>query len=456
MDSKSWIVLLLLLAVSSATKSQESQDKGSSEVDTATLRTPPGLKAPKKLWWLKEITPEYHMAGRLSERQIKYIADGGFKSVISLFEDNEPDDLGGERLPTNDEAREVAKISGLQYAVVLDESDDWASVKAVEKLAKVLKTVNTPAVLHCNRGYTITFVTLMHMANLTRHDPKYTPRITSKNFYKITAAMGLDFTMDFTKAVVAEITGEPIVENPPKPDANPEEWYDYWLAHSVYKNWYTAGQISVSHLPIIKMAGFKSVVNMRQGVTMDGNPSQEAVTLLNVKDGTATYGDDKIGPRQIPFVLESLRTDPNRGNKYVSADSETNYEVTNPKEFGDEIGYSEELEKEIFEKDGMPYYHMPVATDGTYSPELFGKYKDQLLELGKKGPVLVHCASAKRVAYMSVLAAALQYDKDMRWALKRLRELGFEVSSTKKKDIYNMYQAWLDKENYNRTDKDEL
>jgi len=28
---------------------------------------------------------------------------------------------------------------------------------------------------------------------------------------------------------------------------------------------------------------------------------------------------------------------------------------------------------------------------------LFGKYKDQLLEIGRQGPVLVHCASGKRV-----------------------------------------------------------
>ena len=83
----------------------------------------------------------------------------------------------------------------------------------------------------------------------------------------MTSAMGVDFTMDFTKKVVAEITGEPIMENPPEPNSEPEEWFDYWLAHSVYKNWYTAGQIRASHIPEIKMAGFKSVVNMRQGVS---------------------------------------------------------------------------------------------------------------------------------------------------------------------------------------------
>lgn len=48
-------------------------------------------------------------------------------------------------------------------------------------------------------------------------------------------------------------------------------------------------------------------------------------------------------------------------------------------------------------------------SNGKYSPELFGKYKDLLLEAGSNGPVLVHCASAKRVGkftgrYMEMLS----------------------------------------------------
>ena len=94
---------------------------------------------------------------------------------------------------------------------------------------------------------------------------------------------------------------------------------------------------------------------------MNGNPAQEAVTLLNVKDGTATYGDNKHGPRQVPFTLESLRTNVDRPSEYISADSDVNYEVKNEAEFGDEIGYNEELEKEEFDKSGLPYFHMPVG-----------------------------------------------------------------------------------------------
>ena len=96
------ILLVLFLTFSVTTFAKDGVRQ--SDFDTITLRTPPGLKAPKKLWWLKEITPDFHMAGRLTDRQIKYIADGGFKSIISLFTDKEAGRFGGEHLPTSEEA----------------------------------------------------------------------------------------------------------------------------------------------------------------------------------------------------------------------------------------------------------------------------------------------------------------------------------------------------------------
>ncbi|KAJ8302208.1 hypothetical protein KUTeg_021195 [Tegillarca granosa] len=427
------------------------------QLDTVVQRKAPGVNSPKKLWWAKEITPDFHIAGRLSERQLKYATEGGFNSVVSLFTYEDTCDFGRENLPTTQEAFELATKLGLQYEAILGPWDEWASVKAVELLSQVLPKLKRPVLLHCDRGYTITFVTLMYMANLTRHDPTYTPKINSENFYNITAAMGLDFTMDNTKDVVSEITGEPVVEDPIKPNAEPEEWRDYWVAHSVYKNWYTAGQIRKAHLRVLRDAGFKSVVNMRLGMTHNGEKSQETVTLLNIKDGTPTYGDDKYGPRQDPETLKTLVLDPNKPNDYISEDSPVNYESKNAGEYGDAVGYNEELEKKSFKKSlKLDYYHMPIDPEGEFSAELFEQYKDKLLEIGKKGPVLLHCASGKRVAYIAVLAAALEHDKDLTWALKRIRELGFYVSDTHRKDVYDMYTAYLSNKSKKTPEHNEL
>lgn len=81
---------------------------------------------------------------------------------------------------------------------------------------QVLPVIPKPVLLHCDRGYTIAFVTLLYLANQTRHDPASTPKITSTDFYNITAAMGLNFVSRIPQEVVSEITGEPVYHDPPQ------------------------------------------------------------------------------------------------------------------------------------------------------------------------------------------------------------------------------------------------
>ncbi|GFR67169.1 hypothetical protein ElyMa_000246500 [Elysia marginata] len=107
---------------------------------------PPGLEEPTKVWWAKEITPLLHVAGRLSERQIMYAGEAGFKSIISLFlyPDDSPGDCGGEYLPVTSEEKNMveghvnsngtvyyifpnpALVSVLVAAIQYDLSLDWA------------------------------------------------------------------------------------------------------------------------------------------------------------------------------------------------------------------------------------------------------------------------------------------------------------------------------------------
>lgn len=85
-------------------------------------RSPPGLNSGLKLWWAKQVTPEYYVAGRLSRRQLQYAAEGGFKSVVSLFTyDNDKDCcLGMDYLPATSKMATIAKESGLQFRTVMD------------------------------------------------------------------------------------------------------------------------------------------------------------------------------------------------------------------------------------------------------------------------------------------------------------------------------------------------
>ncbi|KAK7101512.1 uncharacterized protein [Littorina saxatilis] len=410
-------------------------------------RKAPGVKSPKKCWWTKEITPDLHVAGRPTERQIKYAAEAGFKTILSLFTypDSEPrQTFGGDPLPNTAEAQKIVEeIAGLKFITLLDPMDEWASVEAVEKLTKVMPSLPKPILLHCDRGYTISFVTLMYLANQTKRDPSFKPGITSDDFYNISAAMGLDFISRIPQEVVSEITGEPVPTNPTRPNTVPEDWMDYWVAHPVYKNWYTAGQITRSHLPVMAEVGYKSVVNLRSGIMLDGKPNQEEVNLLNIKDATGTYAKGDREPRQWKARLEETRINPNRPNHFISPESKVNYESNNTEEFGDEVGFQETTERVAFLKSPLEYYHMPLDSKSPMYGVFLAAEMSQLLEISEKGPVLVHCASGKRAAYVAVLAAAVQYDMDFDWAVRRIQELGFEVSKNKTPEIYRTYVNWL-------------
>ncbi|KAH3821010.1 uncharacterized protein LOC127880713 [Dreissena polymorpha] len=426
-----WLVAIIATSASSVTV----------QVDTAVKRQPPGLKSPMKVWWAKELTPDFHIAGRLTERQIKYASEAGFRSILSLFmyETNDGGNFGGEYLPTTAEAWATAHMAGLQYVALIGGNDDWTSIDTIQRFHDVLPALRKPILLHCDRGYTITFVTLMHMANQTRHNSSFEPKIYSHNFYKITGAMGLDFTHDDMKEVVANVTGEPVVEKPPKHNCEPEEWRDFWLAHPISKNWYMGGQVRKCDVKILEQTGFKAIINMRLGVTHNGQPSQEPTALLNVKDEPTTYGNSTTPPRQDLKTLETNKINEHHSSDYISKKSRINYETENPLEFGDDIGYNEDAEEEVVMKTSLKYYHIPIPPNSTFTASMFSQIRDTLIQAGQLGPVMLHCSDGRRVAYFGVLAAAIHEGHDLNWALKRVQELGFEVSPDVQPDVYKMY-----------------
>ncbi|OWF55707.1 uncharacterized protein LOC110456030 [Mizuhopecten yessoensis] len=398
----------------------------------------------QKLWWIRKMSPDLYLTGRLTERQIKYASEGGFRSIITLFRFNSPGNLGLETFTTTDGAKTMAYAVNMGFRAILDSEDDWYKVSTVQKLTSAIAEMEKPILMHCHRAHTITFATLMYMANQTRVDPNFRPRITSDVFYEVTASLGLDFTANNTSEVVSKITGSPLPKVFPNTTAYPVEWSNYWLVHFVYKSWFVGGQILSTHIPAIVGTGFKHVINLRLGTSTHNQPSQETVTLLNIVDGTPTYGNATIGPRQSPDTLVRTRIDLDKATTYISATSSVNYEQRNSLEFGDGVGYNEGLEQVAVEKAGLTYHHLPLDNGRQYSRELFSEFKDKFLEIGETGePVLVHCSDSRRAAYLTVLAAALQDGQDLNWALSKLDEIGFPVGPMTSPDVYRMYVAWL-------------
>ncbi|KAK6176140.1 hypothetical protein SNE40_014479 [Patella caerulea] len=340
----------------------------------------------------------------------------------------------------------IKTTSNLQFEAILDteQHENWSPKEAVDKLEQMLPTLNKPILIFSQTSRSAAFVVLLYLAKRTKEDPNFEARINSARLFKITATMGMDFTSDYYKQIVSEVTGEPKLEKPPVPNIEPKSWIEYWLAHPVYKNWFTAGQITKPVFPSVESAGFPVVVNVRSGKTYNGNPNQEEVTLVNVRENTGTYGKEVKKLRQSKDRLEDTRIDPLKPKRYVSENSDRNYESRNENDFGDDIGYNEEKEREYFTEYGkLQYLHLPIVSAAPFTKDVYETYRDRLLELGSKGPVLVHCAKARRAGFLTILAAAQQHNKDLAWALRRSRELGYGVSEETNPVVYETFVGVL-------------
>ncbi|XP_070570278.1 uncharacterized protein [Ptychodera flava] len=384
---------------------------------------------PPKVWWTKRITPDFFTAGRLSERQIKYAAEAGFKSIVSVFDTNAPAWIGHEYLPSTSEIQQMANDLVKVRFHVLDVVDDKLDLKSIDEFANVEEGLPKPVLVFCNDTYTSTFIVLLHLARSKKLAPKDGEQ--SKEFYRIGNAMGHQFDSDASVVhLVSTATGESPVSIVTKSPGELAKWREYWPAKFVSPTFFDAGQVWRSHIPMIKSAGFGAVINMRQGKTsiISGQPSQEEVTLLNIPAGTQPYFK---GNRQFILRLLETRIDPNKSKGYISPNSPWNVELQNENEFGDEVGYNEELERQAFREAGIPYYHIPAPYPcGTDCIRIFHTQRDKIAEIAKQyGRVLMHCKIGYRTGFFSLLMEAYVSCRDYDWLMGQAHIMGYDFDS---------------------------
>ena len=315
-----------------------------------------------KIWWTKELIPgDLYTAGRLTESQLKHAAEAGFKTIVAQFTWLDEGSIGEEILPDTDTIRYIVEdLIDLPFHVMLNPGDSVARVETVELFTSIYLEADKPVLYFCQGAFSATFISLNYLANQTVYDPSFEPYTDSEVIYQRATEYGFHYTSEGYRQLAADITGEPIVENPPAPIVSIPDWDGhYWLMKPVYENWYIAGQVRSNYLPLLNDAGFNSVLNARPGLTLpDGEPSQEEVTLLNIYDNTGTY----VGTgRQSEQRLLETRIDETKVNEYISEDSLVNYASRNSLEFGDDIGYNEEIEREAVEDVGLEYDITPFG-----------------------------------------------------------------------------------------------
>ncbi|XP_070545653.1 uncharacterized protein [Ptychodera flava] len=379
-----------------------------------------------KTWWTKRVySTHFYTTGRLSEREIKYAGEAGFKSVFGVTNHTTAGYIGDEPVPTTDEIKQIAtELAGLDFDIFPPEITTYKSMKAIEYFRTAVNDLPKPMLVYCTGSYTSTGTVLLYFLYMTQNEPSFEPKIYTDEFFQIGRAMGHDFDMEEDLIeLVSEITGEPPIELRTEPNNEVEYYYLYWHAKFVSSDWFVAGQIRKSHILAALDGGYKAIVNNRRGVTSPPyeTPSQEEVTLLNIKDDTGTYEE---GGRQSPKRLLETRIDPDKPNEYISPDSEINFEDRNPGEFGDEIGYNEANEQEAMQASTLPYLHMPFTTSQLRA-DLFYSYVDELEALSRHGPVIVHCRTGYRGALVALLAEGYFNCRDSDWAMTQAGLMGY-------------------------------
>ena len=300
-----------------------------------------------KTWWAKQINSDIYTAGRLSERQLKYAVDAGFRSIVSTYYYNEGDVIGDEILPSTEASRVLVQDLGggdFYYLALPHETLDTKTY--LERFTMIMPSIQTPVLFFCTYSNSSTFLSLLFLAGQSKINVSNDKKISAHMFYERAASLGFSFNSLDERKLVSEVIEEEVEENPPQPVLSIPDWFTkYWLLKPIHGNLYLAGQIQTNYISNIKDAGFQVIVNSRKGLTFKGEPSQEEVLLVNVKDNQGMIKDG----RQKEENLKQDRVSEQRSKRYISPDAIQNYELKNVYEFGDEIGYNEELERQFME-----------------------------------------------------------------------------------------------------------
>ncbi|KAI0235674.1 hypothetical protein LSAT2_013811 [Lamellibrachia satsuma] len=366
-----------------------------------------------KTWWTKKISSDLYTAGRLTERQIKYAADAGFRTIVSLIEFPNSYDIGDDRVLSTTASRDVAeRLAGITFEVLVKSKAEVPKMETVRKFATIMSRAAKPVLLHCVTAYTASFMALTYLG--------YNKQMNSLHIYSYGSRLGYDFTSKAPfRNLISNVTGEPPLTNPPTPDVTIRAWNKkYWLMKPVYKNWFMAGQIQSNY---------------------------EEVTLLNIRDNTGTY--EETG-RQSTERLQASRIDPARRNEYISPDSTVNYERKNILEYGDDIGYNAALEKHDMKSNKFTYHQTPPYNSkrdmkGMYTPSAVKAYLTTWLVAGQEASVCVHSQSGYRAAVVALISAARQYDLDSAWAVERARQLGYPFDEEPGQPMVKLFQDVL-------------
>ncbi len=324
-----------------------------------------------------------HTGGRLIERHLQYLAEAGYKSVLSVVQfatnDTVYNGVAGN-FPASDYEMQLLSSYGLQGKYLASSF----TVESATAISQIMDEMPKPLYVHCHVGYTANVFTQLHFY--------MNKQITSDEIYSHSLNMGYDLqnNTDVVNLINA-VAGRSDTTQPEQIEqtlAQGEYSYKYYYwTHRLGNNdyYYNAGQILSTHIDSIKTAGYQSVVVFRQ----NGEPTAR------------------------------LPTDPSTGkiDNHEFSDENGNYDVT--------------LEHAAVKDAGLHFYYLPLVSggDSTWTKATFDKYTPVLKLAATHGPVLVHCASGYRSSSFTLIYLAAENKQCSSWVVEKARQIGFDLNS---------------------------
>ena len=199
----------------------------------------------KKTWWAKKITNDVYTGGRPTERQIRYLYEEGFKTIVTVFDFDADGKFGDLTQPKTAEEKAMAEAYG--DFTILSPPATWSPtdgsiISDATNLAKVLETAAKPVYVHCGTGMVGTL-----LSSIAVH---------GKDLAKILAVeeqfqFGWLGNAAIVKALKTHTGGD---VQAAAGLAGP--WTKYWWSKRLTDTLGIAGQIWKGTLPKIKEAGY--------------------------------------------------------------------------------------------------------------------------------------------------------------------------------------------------------
>jgi len=333
---------------------------------------------------------DINTGGRLTEREIAYIAQSGYKALLSVvvFSTNDTSYNGvNGSYPSSEYEASIAKGYGMTPAYIASS----LTADSAREISALMSSLPRPLFVHCHVGWTATLMTEMHLY--------LTQQIAGDQIISNGFKYGWDFQSNADAvAMINAVTGlsytaQGEVFEQTLAQGEYSYKYYYWTHRAGESDyWFNAGQILDTHVASIQAAGYKSVISFRQS----GEPTNR------------------------------LPTDPQTG-------------AVDNHEFSDQNGnYDVKLEQAAFEGAGLSFSYLPIngTNAADWTVKKYHEYKPVLQAAAARGPVLTHCKSGLRAAAYALTYVADTTSKCADWVVQESANIGIIYTEQDQLDFF--------------------